>query len=118
MPETTTCACISHKATNHDELLNIEAAGFADFVDLVLEVITWDDIDYGNHVHPVDFKDFAAEHSWENPVKALRLFGALSEIYRNYWEHRAQAELISHVRDLLPDAIVGPARRLRPVARG
>ena len=78
------CDRLRDLAIDHNEILSIET-DFLALVQLVTRVMTWNDSgeEYRDHVSPFVLKDFAADHSWQNPALVGRLMLCLEDAWRS-----------------------------------
>ncbi len=82
LDRTATCHChFARIGAHHDRLL-----GAASNVSIALELfelaLTWEELDYSGEavIPPVDWLEFAAQHSWDDPELVRRLFTAARDI--------------------------------------
>ena len=82
-PPTTVCACrFATEAPAHHDLLVRAPTDVAAALELVELAVTWHELDYSQEdvIPPPDWLDFAADHHWDDPDRAERLFLAAVDI--------------------------------------
>jgi len=77
-----TCHCrFSLVGSHHDQLVRAATdVGMA--LELLELAVTWEELEYGGEpvIPPVDWLEFVAQHSWDDPVLAQRLFSAARDV--------------------------------------
>ena len=80
---TAVCRCrFASAAPTHHALLQRAPTEMAAALELVELAVTWNELDYSQQdvIPPTDWLDFAADHDWDDPDTAERLFSAAVDI--------------------------------------
>ena len=80
---TAVCGCrFASAAPDHHAVLVAAPTVMPAALELVELAVTWNELDYSAEevIPPTDWLDFAAEHDWDDPATAERLFSAAVDI--------------------------------------